>query len=92
MWARGLAVGGLTTSALLGVSYALSQVQLFIERVLLSLEPEVPAADIDAARWEWMKRYRLWEVNRLVFLEPQHWLYPELRDDQSPFFQQIVQV
>ena len=48
------------------------------------------AADIDASRWEWMKRYRIWEANRQVFLEPENWLYPELRDDQSPFFQQMM--
>ena len=72
------------------IRLALSQVQLFIERVLLNLEPAVSAADIDASRWEWMKRYRLWEANRLVFLEPENWLYPELRDDQSPFFQQMM--
>ena len=72
------------------IRLALSQVQLFIERVLLSLEPAVAAADIDASRWEWTKRYRLWEANRLVFLEPQNWLYPELRDNQSPFFQQMM--
>jgi hypothetical protein len=72
------------------IRLALSQVQLFIERVLLNLESAVSAADIDASRWEWMKRYRLWEANRLVFLEPENWLYPELRDDQSPFFQQMM--
>ena len=72
------------------IRLALSQVQLFIERVLLNLEAAVSAADIDAARWEWMKRYRLWEANRLVFMEPENWLYPELRDDQSPFFQQMM--
>ena len=48
------------------------------------------AADIDASRWEWMKRYRLWQANRQVFLWPENWLYPELRDDQSPFFQQMM--
>ena len=72
------------------IRLALSQVQLFIERVLLNLEPAVSAADIDASRWEWMKRYRVWEANRLVFLEPENWLYPELRDNQSPFFQQMM--
>jgi hypothetical protein len=33
-----------------------------------------------------MKRYRLWEANRKVFLWPENWLEPELRDDQSPLF------
>ena len=37
-----------------------------------------------------MKRYRVWQANREVFLWPENWLYPELRDDPSPFFQQMM--
>jgi hypothetical protein len=36
-----------------------------------------------------MKRYRVWEANRKVFLYPENWLEPELRDDKSPFFKEI---
>ncbi len=72
------------------IRLALSQVQLFIERAIRNLEPEVSPADIDVSRWEWMKRYRLWQANREVFLWPENWLYPELRDGQSPFFQQMM--
>ena len=36
-----------------------------------------------------MKRYRVWEANRKVFLFPENWLEPELRDDKSPFFKEI---
>jgi len=68
---------------------ALSTVQLFIERCLMNLEPEVSPVVIDAQKWIWMKRYRLWEANRKVFLFPENWLEPELRDDKSPFFKEI---
>ena len=37
-----------------------------------------------------MKRYRVWQANREVFLWPENWLYPELRDNPSPFFQQMM--
>jgi hypothetical protein len=37
-----------------------------------------------------MKRYRVWEANRKVFLWPENWLEPELRDDQSPFFKEAM--
>ena len=75
------------TSRILG---AISTVQLFIERVVRNLEPQVSPADIDTTLWTWMKRYRVWQANREVFLWPENWLYPELRDDQSPFFQQMM--
>jgi hypothetical protein len=74
------------------IRHALSSVQLFIERCFMNLEPRVlPAAFSDAKRkqWEWMKRYRVWEANRKVYLFPENWLEPELRDDKSPFFKEI---
>jgi hypothetical protein len=72
------------------IRLALSSVQLFIERILRNLEPQVSASDIDGSLWPWMKRYRVWQANREVFLWPENWLYPELRDDQSPFFRETM--
>ncbi len=71
------------------IRHALSSVQLFIERCLMNLEPRVSSAAINAKQWEWMKRYRVWEANRKVYLFPENWLEPELRDDKSPFFKEI---
>jgi GH18 family chitinase len=72
------------------IRLALSSIQLFIERILRNLEPQVWPSDIDGSLWPWMKRYRVWQANREVFLWPENWLYPELRDDPSPFFQQTM--
>jgi len=71
------------------IRHALSSVQLFIERCLMNLERHVSPAAINAKQWEWMKRYRVWEANRKVYLFPENWLEPELRDDKSPFFKEI---
>jgi hypothetical protein len=64
-------------------------VQLFVERCIRGLENVDPSC-FSPAQWIWMKRYRVWEANREVFLWPENWLYPELRDDQSPIFQTIM--
>jgi hypothetical protein len=71
------------------IRHALSSVQLFIERCLMNLEANVSPESIVAEQWKWMKRYRVWEANRKVFLYPENWLDPELRDDKSPFFKEI---
>jgi hypothetical protein len=71
------------------IRQAIATVQLFTQRCLLHLESEVDPSSIDAARWEWMKRYRVWEANRKVFLYPENWLEPALRDDKSPFFRDL---
>ena len=37
--------------------------------------------------WTWLKRFRVWEANRKVFVEPENYLEPELRDDKTPQFE-----
>jgi Neuraminidase-like domain/Salmonella virulence plasmid 28.1kDa A protein len=71
------------------IRLALSTVQLFITRCLMNLEPDVAASSIRADWWAWMKRYRVWEANRQIFLYPENWLEPELRDNKSPIFRDL---
>jgi hypothetical protein len=71
------------------IRQALSTVQLFVQRCLMNLEPEVAPSSIRARQWLWMKRYRVWEANRKVFLYPENWLEPELRDNKSAFFKEL---
>lgn len=68
---------------------AISSVQLFIQCCLMNLEPDVSPKAIEDDQWEWMKRYRIWEANRKVFLYPENWIEPELRDNKSPFFKEL---
>jgi hypothetical protein len=69
---------------------ATASVQVFVQRCLLNLEaPTISAKHIDATQWKWMKNYRVWEANRKVFLYPENWIEPELRDDKSPFFKEL---
>jgi hypothetical protein len=71
---------------------AIGSAQLFVQRCLLNLEPDViadEARDIGWRQWIWMKQYRVWEANRRVFLYPENWIVPELRDDKSPFFLEL---
>ncbi|MBP1693472.1 MAG: hypothetical protein H6Q37_1355, partial [Chloroflexi bacterium] len=66
--------------------------QLFVQRCLLGLEPTAVAdAKLDQGwkQWQWMENYRVWEANRKVFVYPENWIEPELRDDKSPFFEDI---
>ena len=79
------------------IKQAISSVQSFIQRCLLGLEERqsggvevgVPNDAIDRDRWDWMQRYRVWEANRKVFLYPENWIQPELRDDKSSFYKEL---
>ncbi|MCQ6557500.1 Tc toxin subunit A-related protein [Paenibacillus mendelii] len=70
---------------------SISSVQLFVQRCLMNLEGgEVIAKESDGwDQWKWMKNYRVWEANRKVFLYPENWTEPELRDDKSEFFKAL---
>jgi Neuraminidase-like domain/Salmonella virulence plasmid 28.1kDa A protein len=68
---------------------AISSMQTFIQRCLLNLEPRVNPSAFNAQHWEWMKRYRVWEANRKIFLFPENWLEPEFRDDKTHLFKEL---
>lgn len=69
---------------------ALSSVQMFIQRVFLQLENSTIFNEEDADDWSWMKRYRVWEANRKIFLYPENWTTPDLRDDKSELFDEFA--
>ncbi|MET0239299.1 MAG: neuraminidase-like domain-containing protein, partial [Sphingobium sp.] len=71
---------------------AIGSVQLGIQRFFMNLDPYVvtdAAADAGWTQWPWLKQYRVWEANRKIFLYPENWIEPELRDDKSPFFEEL---
>ena len=74
------------------IKQAVGSIQLFIQRCLLGLEDNISLSDRDNQhwqQWEWMKNYRVWEANRKVFLYPENWIEPDLRDNKSPFFEAL---
>jgi len=41
------------------------------------------------SEWLWRKNYRVWEANRKVFLFPETYIEPELRDNKTPIFEEL---
>ncbi len=70
-------------------------VQIFVERCLMNLE--APAVVVDLAQddtwnqWQWMKRYRIWEANREVFLYPENWLIESQRPNRTEIYRKLEQ-
>ncbi|MDX2072073.1 MAG: neuraminidase-like domain-containing protein [Haliscomenobacter sp.] len=82
------------------IKQAAAAAQLFVQRCLMNLELDIAVRseridttdtqfDTKWKQWKWMKYYRVWEANRKVFLYPENWIEPELRDDKSPFFKEL---
>ncbi|HEV7762652.1 MAG TPA: neuraminidase-like domain-containing protein, partial [Acidimicrobiales bacterium] len=95
-------VGGCARTT--AVVAAMSSLQLYVERVLMNLERSddwnpapTPATGVharftDAKRrdeWQWRQQFRVWEANRKVFLYPENYIKPELRDDKTPLFTEL---
>ena len=80
---------------------AISSLQLYVHRCLVNLEQSDPQMNpgivdihvdpswIPTNEWEWRKNYQVWKANRKVFITPEHYLLPDLRDDKSPIFKEL---
>jgi len=69
--------------------------QLYVYRAIMNLERS-QSGDVAlvlpveaASEWEWRKNYRVWQANREVFLWPENYLDPDLRDDKTPLFRDL---
>jgi hypothetical protein len=82
------------------VAAAISSVQLYIYRCIMNLEQDqrdpsnpdhiaVTLGTQAATEWEWRQNYRVWQANREVFLFPESYILPELRDDKTPLFEDL---
>ncbi|HVK75874.1 MAG TPA: neuraminidase-like domain-containing protein, partial [Kofleriaceae bacterium] len=83
--------GGCQTSS--RVIAATGSVQQYVQRSILGLEQaggvELRLGAEALAEWEWRKNYRVWEANRKVFLWPENYLAPDVRDDKTPLGEEL---
>jgi CheY-like chemotaxis protein len=67
--------------------------QTFVDRVERGLEG-ASLASLDTSerdQWRWMRRFRVWQANRRVFLYPENYLLPELRRTKSQGYEKFEQ-
>ena len=74
---------------------ASSSLQLYVHRIRMNLEKEptgglhVEPSLIPDDEWEWRQHYRVFEANRKIFLWPENYLDPTIRDDKTPLFEDL---
>ena len=92
--------GGCSTTS--RVVAATMSAQLYVYRAIMNLEQNgLPPSDPNhftlrlpadaAAEWPWRRNFRVWQANREVFLWPENYLDPDLRDDKTPLFRELEQ-
>jgi hypothetical protein len=90
--------GGCATTSC--IATVISSVQLYIHRISMGLEQDrrdpsdsehvlLKMPEAAAKEWTWRKNYRVWEANRKVFLWPENYIEPDLRDDKTPLFKEL---
>ena len=72
------------------IAQGIASVQLYMQRCRMNLENGVTDLQIPDVWWEWMPNYRVWEVNRKIFLYPENYIEPTLRKGQSPIFKELA--
>jgi hypothetical protein len=71
------------------IKQGLNSIQLYLHRCRMSLEKGVTTTNIPEAWWKWVMSYRTWEANRKVFLYPENYLDPALRDSKTSLFKSL---
>lgn len=73
------------------IAQGIGSVQLYMQRVRMSLEPGVDVIDVDPTWWSWLSEYRKWEVNRRIFVYPESYVDPGLRSSATPLFRSFIE-
>jgi hypothetical protein len=68
---------------------ACASIQQFVMRIQLGLEGNLAFEEEHALEWPWRRNYRVWEANRKVFIFPENWIEPELRDNKTELYQAL---
>ncbi|KAK3986939.1 hypothetical protein QBC44DRAFT_401619 [Cladorrhinum sp. PSN332] len=72
---------------------AISSIQLFVQRCLMGMETGFtihPDYLVNFQKeWPTLSKYTLWEANRRVFLFPENWADPTLRDNKTELFKEF---
>ena len=87
------------------IKQAISTVHLYVQRCLLGLENWVEVQTvsnkpttvltrikndiISKDRWNSLSQYTLWDASRKIFIYPENWLDPALRDNKTDIFKQF---
>ncbi len=75
------------------IQQAIESIQKFVQRATSGQE-QIAVIDDDTRKvmeeeWRWMQRYVLFEAAMKVFLYPENFIMPQLRDDKTPFFKDL---
>lgn len=70
-----------------GINAALT----YLNRCRLGLEPGVGRTDLSEEHWSFIMNYSEWKANRMIYVNPENYLLPDIRSSQSELFKKAMQ-
>lgn len=71
------------------VKEGINAAQLYLQRCRMGLEQGIRKMNIPDSWWLWLMNYRMWEANRKVFVYPENYLLPSLRQTKTSLFKNV---
>jgi hypothetical protein len=71
------------------IAQGISTIQLYMQRCRMMQEVGVLHVLVPKIWWAWMSNDRVWEVNRKIFLYPENYIEPTLRNSMTPEFKKL---
>lgn len=68
------------------IKEGINALQLYLQRCRMRLEKGVREVAIPKNWWSWIMDYRMWEANRRVFVYPENYLVPAVRQSKTTLF------
>jgi hypothetical protein len=73
------------------VAQAILSVQLYLRRCRMNQEIGTVVKGVPDVWWEWLETFRIWQANRKVFLYPENYIDPTLRQSSTTLFNDLQQ-
>ncbi len=71
------------------VKEGINAVQLYLQRCRMRLEKGSAIQDVPESWWDWIMDYRMWEANRKIFVYPENYLTPSIRQSKTSLFKAV---
>jgi hypothetical protein len=68
------------------IKEGINALQLYLQRCRMNLEQGIKEITIPETWWSWMMDYRVWEANREIFVYPENYLLPSVRQSKTQLF------
>lgn len=76
-------------TAISPIKEGINALQLYLQRCRMRLEKGSRTDKFPESWWQWVMDYRMWEANRKIFVYPENYLLPSIRQSKTSLFKDV---